>query len=69
MLRAASAANIKIVSLPLFSTVNNRQFSVVNNSDLDWKSEDIQFICSNLQRGSLRDAVRLAVKLVLRNSC
>ena len=28
-------------------TVNNRRFSVVNNSDLDWKSEDVIYVSTS----------------------
>ena len=48
--------NHLIFQSTIISSVNHRQFSVVNNSDLDWKIREC-YTCSHLQRSRLRNAV------------
>ena len=38
--KSCTCCNHLICRSTIISSVNHRQFSVVNNSDLDWKSED-----------------------------
>ena len=39
--KSCTCCNHLICQSTIISSVNHRQFSVVNNSDLDWKSDDV----------------------------
>ena len=49
--KSCICCNHLICQSTIISSVNHRQFSVVNNSDLDWKSEDVIYVLTCSEGG------------------
>ena len=49
--KSCTCCNHLICQSNIISSVNHRQFSVVNNSDLDWKSEDVIYVLTCSEGG------------------
>ena len=49
--KSCTCCNHLICRSTIISSVNHRQFSVVNNSDLDWKSEDVIYVLTCSEGG------------------
>ena len=49
--KSCTCYNHLICQSTIISSVNHRQFSVVNNSDLDWKSEDVIYVLTCSEGG------------------
>ena len=68
-----TCCNHLICQSTIISSINHRQFSVVNNSDLDWKSEDVIYMfylaAKEAEECSMLDRPNGPLKQGLRNIC
>ena len=70
--KSCSCCNHLICRSTIISSVNHRQFSVVNNSDLECKSEDVIYVLTYSEEAeecSMLDRSNGPLKRGLRNIC